>query len=222
MKIIDLSQTMHHGLETYKGLPAIHVCDYLSREHSKALYGDHETFQIDTVTLVGNSGTYIDSPFHRYENGRDLAELALSATTALPTVVIRAPYARPWHGIDEKSFSDREFAGKAVLFDTGWSRHFGRPDYFEGHPFLTASAADLLHKKGVTLVGIDSHNIDDTRTNTRPVHSILLGADIPIVEHMTNLSALPDLGARFFAAPLKFRGVGTFPTRAYAIIDQDR
>lgn len=219
MKIIDLSQTMENGLQTYKGLPAIHVCDYLSRQDSAERYGDHETFQIDQITLIGNSGTYIDSPFHRYENGRDLSELALSATTALPGVVIRVPYARPCHAIDEKAFSDRELEGKAVLFDTGWCRHFGCEDYFDGHPFLTADAADLLHKKGATLVGIDSHNIDDTRTNTRPVHSVLLGADIPIVEHMNNLSALPDLGFRFFAAPLKFKGVGTFPTRAYAIID---
>ncbi len=210
---------MKSGLSTYKGLPAIHVCDYLSREESKKHYADKTSFQIDEITLIGNSGTYIDSPFHRYENGKDLAELTLASTTALPGIVIRVPYAGRWHAIDEKPFEDRDLKGKAVLFDTGWSRFFGTPDYFDYHPFLTGPAADLLHKKGVALVGINSHNIDDTRGNSRPVHTTLLGVEIPIVEHMCNLSALPDMGFRFFAAPVKFSGVGTFPTRAYAIIE---
>jgi len=218
MPIIDLSHTIHDGLTTYKGLPPVHVCDYLSRSDSKKHYIEGTEFQIDEVTLVGNSGTYIDSPFHRYSDGKDLSELTLESTTNLPAIVVRVPYSSNWQAITEESIKGRDFAGKAILFDTGWSKKFGSPSYQEKHPFLTESTALYLKENGAALVGIDSHNIDDIRANSRPVHSTLLGHAIPIVEHLTNLNTLPDQGFRFFAAPVKFKGVGTFPTRAYAII----
>lgn len=219
MRIIDLSHTLGTGDKTYKGLPPIHICDYLSREESRDHYEDGTEFQIDKITLIGNSGTYIDSPFHRYSDGKDLSALALAKTTNLPGIVIRAPYLTRWSAIGIDCLEGKHLEGKAVLFDTGWCKHFGTEDYTHGHPFLTAEAAEYLRKQKVALVGIDSHNIDDIRVNARPSHSILLGADIPIVEHMTNLSALPDQGFRFFAAPIKLKNVGTFPTRAFAILE---
>ncbi|MFC3051217.1 cyclase family protein [Kordiimonas pumila] len=218
MPIIDLSHTIQHGQTTYKGLPPVHICDYLSREESKSLYAEGTSFQIDMLTMVGNSGTYIDSPFHRYADGDDLSTLALETTTNLPALVIRAPYSCNWHAIDEDTLDGKDFKNKAVLFDTGWSKKFGSDTYMEKHPFLTKATARALEKGGAVLVGIDSHNIDDIRLNERPVHSILLKSAIPIVEHLTNLSALPDQGFKFYAAPLKIKAVGTFPTRAYAIL----
>ena len=219
MSIIDLSQTISDGVKTYKGIPAIHVCDYLSRKESRKTYATGTEFQMDEIKLVGNSGTYIDSPFHRYADGKDLASLALSSTINLQAIVIRAPHLNEWSAVGVEAFEDKQLTGKAVLVDTGWSKHFGTEKYIAHHPFVTEEAAEYLLSQCVALVGIDSHNIDDIRQNTRPVHSILLGADIPIVEHLTNLSSLPDQGFSFFAAPIKFKGVGTFPTRAYAIID---
>lgn len=218
MTIIDLSQTLKHGLHTYKGLPPVHVCDFLSREASRHAYEDGTEFQIDEVKLVGNSGTYIDSPFHRFDDGKDLSELELDKTANLPGIVVRAPSCSEWMAIDKDMFRDKDVTGKAVLVDTGWSKHFGSEHYYEQHPFLTECAARWLRDNGAALVGIDSHNIDDTRASSRPVHTILLRHEIPIVEHLGNLSALPDQGFRFFAAPIKFKAVGTFPTRAFAIL----
>lgn len=219
MGIIDLSQTLGDGVKTYKTIPAIHVCDYLSRKESRNHYAEGTEFQLDDIKLIGNSGTYIDSPFHRYADGKDLASLALSSTINLEAIVIRAPHLNECTPVGLEAFEGKQLTGKAILIDTGWSKKFNTENYFDQHPFVTEEAADYLLSQDVALVGIDSHNIDDTRGNTRPVHTILLGAEIPIVEHLTNLSALPDQGFRFFAAPIKFKGVGTFPTRAFAIIE---
>lgn len=219
MPIIDLSQTLEDGIITYKGLPAPHVCDFLSREKSKKFYAEGTQFQIDSIEMVGNSGTYIDSPFHRYADGKDLSELALEQTVDLPAITISVPFTSDWMAIEPSIFDDENVSGKAVLFATGWDKFFGKAEYQEGHPYLSEESALLLRDMGAALVGIDSHNIDDIRSNSRPAHTILLGADIPIVEHMANLTELPDKGYRFHAAPIKFAGVGTFPTRAYAITD---
>jgi len=219
MTIIDLSHTIKDGLRTYQGLPPVHICDFLSRDDSRHYYDEATEFQLDKIELVGNSGTYIDSPFHRYADGDDLSELALRSTINLTGIIIRIPATRDWCAIDRSFFEDKDVYGKAVLFDTGWSKYFGTEAYFSKHPFLTAGAAQTLRRAGAVLVGIDSHNIDDTRGRTRPVHSELLAHGIPIVEHLTNLNALPDQGFYFTAAPLKFKGVGTFPTRAYATMD---
>lgn len=202
-------------METYKGLPGPVLCDYWTREASAALYDDGASFQIGRIDMVANTGTYLDSPFHRYADGKDLAGLDLASIAALDGIVIRKPFAAGL-AVDADDFAGLELRGKAVLIATGWDEHWRTPIYFENHPFLTAAAARLLVQSGAKLVGIDSHNIDDTRVRARPVHSILLGADIPICEHLANLGALPDEGFRFSAVPPKIAGFGTFPVRAFA------
>jgi kynurenine formamidase len=203
---------------TYKGLPAPLVCDYLSRENSKAHYAEGTTFVIDRLQMVGNTGTYIDSPFHRYADGCDLAGLALDQIAGVPAVVVRVAGATN-RAVDWTEFAASNVKGKAVLVHTGWDRHWRTDAYFEGHPFLTEKAACYLRDQGARLVGIDSLNIDDTSGGTRPVHTILLGAGIPIVEHLTGLEQLPVEGLRFSAVPPKVSRMGTFPVRAHAWVD---
>ncbi|MBZ5572403.1 MAG: cyclase family protein [Acidobacteriia bacterium] len=215
-RLIDLSHTVEHGLVTYKGLPAPIICDYLSREASRKYYAPGTEFQIGKIEMVANTGTYLDSPFHRYANGKDLSQLDLNKLANLPAIKVSS---HNKSAIDAECFSgEANLAGKAVLVETGWSRHWNTPQYFEGHPFLTEDAAKFLADSGVALVGIDSHNIDDVGDLRRPVHSILLGHEIPIVEHMTNLTNLPASEFRFFAVPVKVKGFGTFPVRAFASV----
>ncbi len=216
-QFVDLSHTVRDGLVTYKGLPAPIICDYLSRENSKGNYANGATFQIGKIEMVTNTGTYLDCPFHRYEDGHDLAGLSLENCADLDAVLIQAPFENGL-SIDESYFKGKNLENKAVLVHTGWSKHWNTEGYFENHPFLTEGAALFLKEKGVKLVGIDSHNIDDTRGQSRPVHTILLRADILIVEHMTNLEKLPENNFLFSAVPPKFEGVGTFPVRAMAKI----
>ena len=213
-QLIDLSHCVEDGMITYKGLPAPVICDYLSREASRARYAPGTEFQIGKIEMVANTGTYIDSSFHRYADGCDLSELQLESLANLDSVVVRAT-ARDERAIDETG-AIGALRGKAVLFHTGWDAHWRTDQYFEGHPYLTARLADELVAAGVALVGIDSFNIDSTDTGERPVHSALLGAGIPIVEHLRGLEALPDRGARFYAVPVKVKGMGTFPIRAFA------
>lgn len=201
---------------TYKGLPAPIICDYLSREASRTVYAEGTEFHIGKIELVANTGTYIDAPFHRYADGIDLAALPLESLVDLEGIVLRAE--RLGARIDVDAFADMAVAGKAVLIHTGWSRHWRTDQYFEGHPFLTEAAAMYLRDKGAALVGIDSYNIDDITDGRRPVHTVLLGADIPICEHMTNLERLPEQGFHFHAAPVKVKNFGTFPVRAYAVV----
>jgi arylformamidase len=214
---VDLSHSVEHGMITYPGLPGPVICDYLSREASRRVYAPGVEFQIGRIDLVANTGTYIDSPFHRYADGRDLAALALDVLAGLEGVVVRVPAADS-RAIGPQAFAGTKVHGKAVLVQTGWSRHWRTEQYLSGHPFLTAEAADHLLQAGARLVGIDSLNIDDTGDLTRPVHSRLLGADVPIVEHLTNLAALPPGRFRFYAVPPKVVGFGTFPVRAFAEI----
>jgi kynurenine formamidase len=212
--LIDLSHTVEHGLVTYKGLPAPVICDYLSREASRKFYAPGTEFQIGKIEMVANTGTYLDSPFHRYPDGKDLSQLELSKLADLPAIKISC---KNKQAVDASTFlRGNGLAGMAVLVETGWSRHWNTAQYYEGHPFLTEDAARLLADSGVALVGIDSHNIDDVQDLRRPVHTILLGNEIPIVEHMTNLASLPEQGFRFFAVPVKVKGFGTFPVRAFA------
>ena len=215
--LFDLSHAVSHGLITYKGLPAPIICDFLSRAQSKQHYAPGTEFQIGKIEMVANTGTYLDSPFHRYEDGKDLSELELSSLANLSGKVLSAK-SEGHRAFDADAFEGLDVKSNAVLIHTGWSRHWRTDKYFEGtHPFLTKDAAQLLADEGAALVGIDSYNIDDTADLTRPVHSILLGADIPIVEHMCNLESLPPDGFKFFAVPVKVKGMGTFPVRAFAI-----
>jgi arylformamidase len=213
--LIDLSHTIENGLITYKGLPAPIICDFLSREASKQLYEEGTEFQIGKIEMVANTGTYIDCPFHRFENGKDLSEVGLENFTDLEAVVIRVPYGAILE-ITEEHLKNYEIRNRAILIHTGWDVHWNTELYYENHPYLTKGAAEYLKDCYVKLVGIDSHNIDDTRRNTRPVHTTLLGAEILIVEHLCNLSVLPSDGFTFSATPPKFKGMGTFPVRAMA------
>jgi len=215
--LIDLSHRIEAGMPTYKGLPAPLMCDYLSRADSRAHYESGTEFAIQRIEMVGNTGTYIDSPFHRYADGIDLAGLRLDQLAHLDALVV-TPRLTDGMAIEPGDFGSLDVAGKAVLLNTGWSRHWRTDAYFENHPFVTEAAATLLAERRAALVGIDSHNIDDTRGRSRPSHSILLGRNIPICEHMAGLDQLPATGARFYAVPPKLAGFGTFPVRAFALV----
>jgi kynurenine formamidase len=217
-RIVDLSHVIEHGMTTYPGLPGPQICDFWTREGSAANYDDGSTFQIGRIDMVANTGTYLDSPFHRYAGGKDLADLPIECLAELPAIVVRQPWEREI-AVDVSAFEGIDVRRKAVLVHTGWDRHWRTERYGQNHPFLTAAAADWLVDNGAALVGIDSNNIDDTRKRARPVHTKLLGAEIPICEHMTGLGQLPDQDFRFTAAPPKVRGMGTFPVRAYAMLD---
>jgi kynurenine formamidase len=219
--LIDVSHVVEDGMITYRGLPAPLICDFLSREQSRPHYAGGTEFHIGKIEMVANTGTYLDSPFHRYADGKDLSELPLDRLANLDAVVIRADHSTGG-SIGRRAFEGRELRGKAVLVQTDWDRHWRTDQYFEGHPFLTADAAEYLVRAGAALVGIDSYNIDDITDLTRPVHSTLLAAEVPIVEHMTCLGALPDLDFRFFAVPVKVKGMGTFPVRAFGVTPSER
>jgi len=213
----DLSHTIEDGMVTYPGLPAPAICDFLSREASRSHYEAGTEFQIGRIDMVANTGTYIDSPFHRYADGRDLADLPLAGLADLEVTIFRAAPERG-RAIDASAFESLDVAGKAVLVHTGWDTHWRTERYSTGHPYLTGDAAVLLRDRGARLVGIDSLNIDCTDTGARPVHSTLLRHDIPIVEHMSGLGRLPDArDLRFFAIPPKVRAFGTFPVRAFCL-----
>ncbi len=215
-ELIDLSHVVEHGMVTLKGFPAPLICDYLSREASRSIYAEGTEFHIGRIDMIANTGTYVDSPFHRYADGKDLSELPLEWLADLDGVVIRAA-GRGERAIGPDAFAGVEVRGKAVLVHTGHARKWGTDGYFEGHPFLTRGAAEYLRDAGARLVGIDSLNIDSTDDMARPVHSILLRSEIPICEHLRGLEQLPDTGFRFFAVPVKVKAFGTFPVRAFAI-----
>ncbi|MCE5233650.1 MAG: cyclase family protein [Mizugakiibacter sp.] len=215
---IDLSHAIEDGMITYRGLPAPIVCDHLSRAQSRAHYAEGTEFQIGKITMVANTGTYIDSPYHRYADGKDVAGFDLDEVAGLDGVLARVA-GMAGRAIGRSVFLPLDVRGKAVLVHTGWDRHWRTDRYFEGHPFLTADAAAYLRDAGARLVGIDSLNIDDTADGHRPVHTALLGAGIPIVEHLCGLDQLPTAGFRFSAVPVKVKGMGTFPVRAYATLE---
>ncbi len=217
-RVVDVSHAVESGMITYKGLPAPVICDYLSREDSRSRYAPGTEFQIGKIEMVANTGTYVDAPFHRYADGKDLSELPLDSLANLEAAVLRHD-TRESREIGMRAFERMgDLRGKAVLVHTGWDANWRTDAYFEGHPFLTREAAGYLVEAGAALVGIDSLNIDDTEDGERPVHTTLLGAEVPICEHMTRLDALPDTGSRFFAAPVKVRHFGTFPVRAFGLV----
>ena len=218
-RVIDLSHPIRAGLITYPGLPAPVITPHLTREDSRVKYAPGTEFAMDLITMVGNTGTYLDSPFHRYSDGADLAGLDLSTLVGLPTEVFHLTdtWGAARRGIRAETLADRDVRGAAVLLHTGWDLHFGTARYGVGAPYLSAAAAEYLVAAGALLVGIDSVNIDDTESGgERPAHTRLLGAGVHVVEHLTNLGALPPHGARFTAAPPAVEGFGTFPVRAFA------
>lgn len=214
-RLFDLSHTVEAGMVTYRGLPGPVITDHLSREASRALYAPGTTFQIGRIEMVANTGTYVDAPSHRWEDGADLSLLPLDVLAGREGISVKAPHTRGL-AVGSGFFEGVDVAGKAVLVATGWADFWGTPRYHERSAHLTRDAAELLAVKGAAIVGIDSHNIDDTNDRTRPVHSILLRAGIPVVEHLCGLEALPPSGFRFYAVPVKVVGMGTFPVRAFA------
>lgn len=219
-RFVDLSHTIFDGLVTYPRLPSPVICDYLSRESSRAAFAPGVEFQIDRIEMVGNTGTYLDSPFHRYADGRDLSELELPEVANLPGVRVTVPASALTRAIGPEAFTSLELGGRAVLVHTGWDQHWGKPAYLSDNPHLTAEAAKYLQQAGAALVGIDSLNIDALEDGQRPVHSTLLANNILIVEHLMGLQHLPEKGFRFFAVPVKMQRCGTFPVRAFAILEE--
>jgi kynurenine formamidase len=217
-RLVDLSHEIEDGMITYAGLPAPVVSEFLSREASASKYSGGTTFSIGRVEMVANTGTYIDAPFHRFEHGADVGALPLEKLADLPGIVVDA--SAVGRAVEADLFDGIDLTGRAVLVRTDWSRHWRTPAYLEEHPYLTRASAERLVAGRAALVGIDSLNIDDARDGVRPAHTLLLQAEIPIVEHLTNLDRLPAGGFRFHCAPAPFRGLGSFPVRAYAIWGQ--
>lgn len=214
-KLIDVCHSIEDGMITYQGLPAPVITDHLTREDSRHTYAQGTEFHIGKIEMVANTGTYLDTPFHRYARGRDLAQLDLYSVANLDAIVVRCVDRE----IGAAAFDAFDVKGKAVLLHTGWDRYWRTEEYWGGnHPFLTADGATHLAKNQATLVGIDSYNIDSSADLTRPAHSILLGHDIPVVEHLCGLSDLPDNGFKFFAVPVKVKRFGTFPVRAFGLV----
>ncbi len=217
-RLIDVSHEIEAGMTTYPGLPAPVISDHLSREAALGIYAEGTTFQIGRIEMVANTGTYVDAPFHRFAEGGDLASLPLERLADLEGVLIDVTN-RESCAIDVDRLENQSLKNHAVLVRTGWDIHWQTPHYGQEAPFLTRAAAEYLVAAGVALVGIDSVNIDNMDDGERPAHTVLLGAGIPIAEHLCNLNKLPSSGFRFHAVPVKFRGVGTFPVRAYAVIE---
>lgn len=217
-RLIDLSHPIEEQMRTYPGLEGPHVTTVIGHENSEDHYCSGTTFHIGQVTIVGNTGTYIDAPFHRYSDGIDIGQLPLEKIADLPALLFRAPVGV--RAIGPEIFGDVTLAGHAVLVQTDWSKHWRTEYYFKNHPFLTREAAEYLCASEATLVGIDSLNIDSTDDATRPVHSLLLAQGIPVVEHLTQLDQLPATGFFFSAVPAPVRGMASFPVRAYARLSQ--
>jgi arylformamidase len=217
-ELIDVCHTIYDGMVTYKGLPAPVITDHLTREASRKSYAPGTEFHIGRINMVANTGTYLDSPFHRYSEGTDLAGLDLYSLANLEGLVVRWLNRRD-RGIPQSTLEELDVKGKAILFHTGWDTHWRTEDYSNGkHPYLSEDSANYLALSGASLVGIDSYNIDDTSNGNRPVHSALLAKGIPIVEHLCGLGDLPTAGFRFFAVPVKIRNFGTFPVRAFGLV----
>jgi arylformamidase len=214
-RLVELSHVIRAGMITVPGLPAPEITPHLTRERSRESYAPGTEFAIDRLTLVGNTGTYLDAPYHRFADGADLRGIALARTADLPAVVVRIADTRQ-PGIDVGALAALDVAGHAVLLHTGDDARFGTPGYAEDRHFLTRAGAAWLADHGAALVGIDAINVDNTADGERPAHTILLAAGIPVVEHLTGLGQLPPTGASFTAVPLRIEGFGTIPVRAYA------
>jgi kynurenine formamidase len=214
-RLVELNHVIRAGMVTYPGLPAPQITPYLTREASRAQYAPGTEFAIDWLTLVGNTGTYLDAPYHRYRDGADLSGIPLARTAELPTVVVRVTDAQQ-PGIDVGALAALDVAGRAVLLHTGDDARFGTPAYAQGRHFLTRAGAAWLVGHDAALVGIDTVNIDDTADGERPAHTLLLAAGIPVVENLTGLEKLPPSGAWFTAVPLRIEEFGTIPVRAFA------
>jgi arylformamidase len=219
-RLVELNHVVEVGMTTYPGLPGPEITPHLTREASRSIYADGTEFELDIIHMIGNTGTYLDTPFHRYADGADLAEVPLASVANLPTVVVRILHASDTQrGIDTLALAPYDVRGAAVLLHTGWDRHWRTDRYAQNAPYLTAEGAEYLVEAGAKLVGIDAVNLDDMHAHgVRPAHSILLAAGVVCLEHLTGLDQLPIYGSRLHCAPPRVRNFGTFPTRAYAVV----
>ncbi len=220
-RLVELSHVIADGMVTLPGWPAPRISEWLTREASRQRYAPGTEFHVARIDMIANTGTYLDTPAHRYADGADLADTPLDRLADLPGIVVRLPAGT--RAVDRLLLAPYDVAGRAVLLHTGWDIHFGTERYGAPEaPYLTGDGAQALVDAGAALVGIDSINIDDMSPaagGQRPAHSALLAAGIPIVEHLTGLAALPPDGFRFTAAPPRVAGMGTFPVRAYALVE---
>ena len=213
---IEVSHAVREGMKTYPGLPEPRAEVLLDYEASREKYGGLAEFFIASLHLCGNTGTYVDAPIHRFRGGQDLASLPLERLAHVPFVRVDATGGP--RAIDAEVFDGLDVEGKAVLVHTGWSERFGSDAYFEPNPHLTRRACEKLRDGGAAIVGIDSLNIDDTQDLARPAHTVLLGAGVPVLEHLTNLDALVGVAdGALHAVPIAWVGGATFPVRAYVI-----
>jgi arylformamidase len=216
-RVVDLTHVVEDGMVTYPGLPAPEVGVHLTREASRAVYAEGTTFEIGRIAMVTNTGTYYDAPLHRFADGADLTGVPLERVAAVPGLVVDVR-GRAGAGVTAADLAGLDVAGRAVLLRTGHDARWRTPAYAVDGPFLAADGARLLAQAGAVLVGIDAMNIDDTADGTRPAHTTLLAAGVGVLEHLTNLGALPADGFELHAAPVPVRGLGTFPVRAYAVV----
>ena len=214
-RFVELSHPIVEGMETYRPLPTPRV--EVLNDYDASRYDGMSEFLIASLHLCGNTGTYVDSPRHRFRGAVDLAGLRLEQIADLPVVV--ADVTQIGRAIGPDAVPAGDLHGKAVLFRTDFSRHWGTDSYFHGNPFLTAEASDKLATAGAAFVGIDSLNIDDVADMSRPAHTRLLRAGIPICEHMTNLAAIASGAGRLHAVPIAWVGGATFPVRAYLVLN---
>ena len=221
-RLVELNHPIHAGMTTYPGMPGPVITPFLTREDSRSHYEAGTEFSIGRIEMIANTGTYLDTPSHRYEDGHDLAGLDLAKVADVPVTLIDLTGA-PSRAIGPEALAAHPIGGTAVLLRTGWDRHWGSGAYLatDEAPYVTAAGAAFLVEAGAVLVGIDSVNIDDAYGpgKPRPAHSALLAAEIPILEHLTGLEQLPPAGARLHAAPPRIHGFGTFTVRAYAVIE---
>ncbi|HYH10278.1 MAG TPA: cyclase family protein [Thermoanaerobaculia bacterium] len=218
MQLLDLSHPIEHGMLTYPGLPGPLIADHLSRAASRERYRGEAEFHIGRIEMVANTGTYIDAPFHRFEDGPDIGQLPLARIAGLRGVLVHLPAGE--RALAAEAVEGLDLRDCALLVHTGWSRHWRSEAYAQAdHPYVSRAAAEVLAASGVVLVGVDSVNIDDMSDASRPAHTLLLRQGIPIVEHLTNLDALTNQAFTFFAVPAPVRGMGTFPVRAFAVVD---
>jgi len=218
--LIDLSHPIEDGMRVYPGLPSPRVGATLDHDASRPRYEGKAEFHLGEYALTGAAGTYLDSPFHRHRELGDLASLELARLVGLPGISLdHLGAAGPEPFATE--VTDEELTGRAVVLRTGWSERWGTDSYWERGPFLTGHLIERLVGAPAAVVGIDLWNVDDVDDLTRPAHTELLRAGIPVVENLASVARLPRTGFRFTAVPPRIVGGSNFPVRAFAEVAGD-
>lgn len=219
---IDLSHSIENGTVTYPGDPPALIELTLDRKLTSKLNGGGTTsgVEINTIKMVSTSGTYIDAPYHVFEDGKKIKDYPIEKLVNLPSIVVKIPENRNY--FDVQDISGINVKGKAVLFFSGHDKFFMTPEYGKNAPYLTIELANILVEKGAIFVGIDSPLIDNMEKQSElgiPVHYKLLGADIPICEDLANLELLPTDGFTITALPAKV-ALESFPARVFATVSE--